>query len=90
MSDPDAQLQDAVMSAAARDRTADETGRRRDNLRAVLAIWRVAWRRLRARRRAATLPRARPRLLSPRSCFAILFELFCLTCEAYVRTSESS
>jgi hypothetical protein len=42
--DPDARLHDAVMSAAARDKTADETGRWRDNLRAILAIWRVAWR----------------------------------------------
>jgi hypothetical protein len=42
--DPDARLHDAVMSAAARDKTAHETGRRRDNLRAILAIWRVGWR----------------------------------------------
>jgi len=42
--DPDGRLHDAVMSAAARDQTAEETGKRRDNLRAILAIWRVAWR----------------------------------------------
>jgi hypothetical protein len=42
--DPDAKLHDAVMSAAARDRTAHETGSRRDNLRAVLATFRVGWR----------------------------------------------
>ncbi len=42
--DPDAQLHDAVMAAAARDKTSDETGRWRDNLRAMLAIVRVGWR----------------------------------------------
>lgn len=40
----EAHLHDAVMSAAARDVTADETGGRRDNLRAILTIWRVGWR----------------------------------------------
>ena len=33
-----------LMSAAARDKTADETGGRRDNLRAVAAVFRVGWR----------------------------------------------
>ena len=42
--DPDAQLHDAVMAAAARDKTSNETGRWRDNLRAMLAIVRVGWR----------------------------------------------
>jgi len=42
--DPETRLHDAVMTAAARDKTADETGRRRDNLKAVLAIFRVGWR----------------------------------------------
>lgn len=42
--DREARLHDAAMSAAARDHTAHETGKRRDNLRAILAIWRVAWR----------------------------------------------
>ncbi len=42
--DPDAQLHDAVMAAAARDKTSDETGRWRDNLRAMLAIVWVGWR----------------------------------------------
>jgi hypothetical protein len=51
--DPEADLHDAVMSAAARDKTADETGRRRDNLRAILAIWRVGWRARRAGKTAA-------------------------------------
>jgi hypothetical protein len=45
---PDARLHDAVMSAAARDATAHETGKRRDNLRAILAIFRVGWRLRRA------------------------------------------
>ena len=51
--DPDARLHDAVMSAAARDRTAAETGQWRDNLRAVLAIWKVA-RRLRRTEKGRT------------------------------------
>jgi hypothetical protein len=42
--DPGARLHDAVMSAAARDRTFDETGNWRDNLKALLAIAKVAWR----------------------------------------------
>jgi hypothetical protein len=42
--DPGARLHDAVMSAAARDRTAHETGRWQDNLRAILATFRVGWR----------------------------------------------
>ena len=42
--DPDADLHDAVMSAAARDKTSDETGDWRDNLKALLAIVRVGWR----------------------------------------------
>ena len=46
--DPEARLHDAVMSAAARDKTAHETGKRRDNLRFIAAIWRVAWRLRRA------------------------------------------
>ena len=41
--DPDARLHDAVMSAAARDKTADETGTRRDSLRFIAAIGRVMW-----------------------------------------------
>ena len=58
--DSEARLQDAVMSAAARDRTADETGRRRDNLRAVLAVFRVGW--LRRRSEKHTHTRSGPRL----------------------------
>ncbi len=42
--DPDARLHDAVMAATARDHTFHETGRWRDNLRAMLAIARVGWR----------------------------------------------
>ena len=42
--DPEARLHDAVMSAAARDKRADETGRTRDSLRFIAALWRVAWR----------------------------------------------
>lgn len=42
--DPDASLYDAVMSAAARDHTYHETGRWRDNLRALRAIFKVGWR----------------------------------------------
>lgn len=42
--DRKARLHDAVMSAAARDKTSGETGKRRDNLKALLAIARVAWR----------------------------------------------
>ena len=41
-------LHDAIMSAAARDKTADETGDWRDNLKAMLAIARVGWRLRRA------------------------------------------
>lgn len=40
----EAQLHDAVMSAAARDKTSDETGRPRDNLRAIAAIVKAGWR----------------------------------------------
>ena len=46
--DPEARLHDAVMSAAARDKTSDETGNWRDNLRALLAIAKVGWRLRRA------------------------------------------
>jgi len=46
--DPEARLHDAAMSAAARDVTAHETGRRWDNLRFIAAIVRVAWRLRRA------------------------------------------
>jgi len=46
--DPEARLHDAAMSAAARDVTAHETGRRRDNLRFIAAVARVAWRLRRA------------------------------------------
>lgn len=42
--DPDGHLHDTVMAAAARDKTFHETGRWRDNLRALLAITKVAWR----------------------------------------------
>lgn len=52
--DPDAQLHDAVMAAAARDKTSDETGRWRDNLRAMLAIVRVGWRLRRAEKDRST------------------------------------
>jgi hypothetical protein len=41
--DPDAHLHDAVMSAAARDQTAHETGRRQDNLRFIAALAKVIW-----------------------------------------------
>jgi hypothetical protein len=41
--DPEARLHDAVMSAAARDATAHETGKRRDNLRFVMALAKVIW-----------------------------------------------
>ena len=40
---PASLLHDAVMSAAARDKTAAETGDWRDNLRALLAIVKVGW-----------------------------------------------
>jgi len=46
--DREGRLHDAAASAAARDQTAHESGTRRDNLRAILAIWRVAWRLRRA------------------------------------------
>jgi hypothetical protein len=46
--DREARLHDAVMSAAARDETFAQTGKRRDNLRAILAIVRVGWRLRRA------------------------------------------
>ena len=46
--DPDARLHDAVMAAAARDQTADETGKRWDSLRFMTALWRVVWRLRRA------------------------------------------
>jgi len=46
--DQEARLHDAVMSAAARDQTSDETGTRRDSFRAILAIARVGWRLRRA------------------------------------------
>jgi hypothetical protein len=49
--DPDARLHDAVMSATARDRTFHETGKFRDELRAILAILRVGWRVRRAEKR---------------------------------------
>lgn len=49
--DPGARLHDAVMSAAARDHGAHISGRRRDNVRAVLAIGRVAWRLRRAEKK---------------------------------------
>ena len=49
--DPEARLHDAIMSAAARDRTAHETGRRRDSLRFITAIWRATWRLRRAERK---------------------------------------
>ena len=49
--DPQARLHDAVMSAAARDHGAEISGRRRDRMKAVIAIGRVAWRLRRAERK---------------------------------------
>ena len=46
--DPDARLHDAVVAATARDHTFHETGRWRDELRAMLAIVKAAWRLRRA------------------------------------------
>ena len=46
--DPDTRLHDAVVAATARDHTFHETGRWRDELRAMLAIVKVAWRLRRA------------------------------------------
>ena len=57
--DPDARLRDAVMSAAARDRTAHESGRHRDALRFMTAVWRVAWRLRRAEKRGGDEARDR-------------------------------
>ena len=52
--DPDARLHDAVMSAVARDHTFHETGRWRDNLRAMLAVVKVGWRLRRAEKDRST------------------------------------
>lgn len=57
--DPEARLHDAVMSAAARDKTSDESGTRRDNFRAITAIWKVAWRLRRAEKAQEDDPRDR-------------------------------
>jgi hypothetical protein len=46
--DREARLHDAVMAAAARDKTSDESGTRRDSIRAIFAITRVGWRLRRA------------------------------------------
>ena len=54
--DREARLHDAVMSAAARDQTSDETGKRRDNFRAILAIMRVGWRLRRTEKREDERP----------------------------------
>jgi hypothetical protein len=50
---PDARLHDAVMSAAARDATFHETGKFRDELRAIAAIIKAWWRVRRAGKTAA-------------------------------------
>lgn len=49
--DRQAQLHDAVMSAATKDHRAARTGKRSHNVRAVLAIGKVAWRLRRAEKK---------------------------------------
>lgn len=55
--DREGRLHDAVMSAAARDKTSDESGTRRDNFRAIMAIWKVVWRFRRAEKAQENDPR---------------------------------
>ena len=59
--DPDARLHDAVMSATARDDTFHETGRWRDNLRAMLAVVKVVWRLRRTEKARKDRPHAKRR-----------------------------